>query len=123
LCYSFALWFKQQPECGQFIDALKSGISNGLAFRLVHGTVRKMELVFWATYILYSGDLMLLHVTHPQVSRETPDNDHGNLRVAEKVQQSLGIILHAGDSKIFSVACVTRFIVKRLVQVLSCDAC
>lgn len=81
-------------------------------------TVRKMELVFLTTYILYSGDLMLLHMNHPQVSRETPDNGHGNLHVAEQVQQAVGTITHAGDLKIFSVAHVIRFIVKRYSAVM-----
>jgi hypothetical protein len=48
-------------------------------------TAGKMILVFWTTYIPYSGDLMLLHLILPHVTLGKPliDNVHGSSHVAQ----------------------------------------
>jgi hypothetical protein len=102
----------------QFVDILKT------SFRGPHGiTVRKMILVFWTTFIIYSGDMMLLHlILFMSHSRETPDNVRGNRNVAEQIRQAMSAAVCAGNMKIFSVACVSGYFAKKLLHLVSSDA-
>jgi hypothetical protein len=59
------------------------------------------------------SDASTSHIT------ETPGNVCGSFHVAEQVHSAV----HAGDMKMFSVACVCGFIAKHLLRVVSCDAC
>jgi hypothetical protein len=112
------------PTVGQFVDALKTSIINGLAFRGLRGTNCKED------------DASLLDNLHsllrepeaspsdPSIShiRETTDNVHGNSHVAQQVQQEMGAAVRASDIKMFSVAHVIGFIAKQLLHVVNCDA-
>ncbi|PNF31489.1 hypothetical protein B7P43_G00752 [Cryptotermes secundus] len=56
------------PIVGQFVDALKISIINGLAFRgLGELIMRMMVLLFWIIYNRFSGHLKLLHKILPEV--------------------------------------------------------
>jgi hypothetical protein len=109
------------PTVGQFVDALKSSVINGLGFRGLRGTNCEKD----DTSLLNNLHSLLRGTgaspSDPSTShiRETPDNVHGSSHVAQQVQQKVG----AGDMKMFSVAYVSGFIAKQLLCIVSCDAC
>ena len=56
------------PTLGQFVDALKTSIINGLDFRDLRNTnCRDDILSFWTCYIHSKWNLMFLYHIHPQI--------------------------------------------------------
>jgi hypothetical protein len=113
------------PTVGQFVDALKTSIINGLAFRGLRGTNCEEDdtSVLDNLHSLLRGPDASPSDPSTRHSRETPDNVGGSLHVAEQIQQAVGAAVRAGDMKMLSVAYVSGFIAKHLLRVVSCEAC
>ncbi|XP_023718100.1 uncharacterized protein LOC111870226 isoform X2 [Cryptotermes secundus] len=61
------------PTVGQFVDAMKTSIINGLAFRGLGETNCEDDgLLFWIIYSHFSGHLKLLHEILPHVMTRKP---------------------------------------------------
>jgi hypothetical protein len=113
------------PTVGQFIDALKTSIINGLSFRGLHGTNCKDDgttLLDDLHSFLRASDASPLNSTTCH-GRENPDDVSDSFHVAEKIQQKVAAAVFAGDMEVFSVAYVSGFIARQLLCGVSCDAC
>jgi hypothetical protein len=110
---------------GQFIDALKTSIINGYAFR--SGQISNYE----------DGGATLLDnlqslIRASNASAPMPFTSNGikihrdaseTFHVAEQVQEKVSTAVHAGDMEVFSVACDTGFFARQLLCCVKCDAC
>jgi hypothetical protein len=113
------------PTVVQFLDALKTSIINGLAFRGLQdtnceddGTNHLVDL----HSLLMASDASPLNPTTSH-SRENPDDVSDSFHVAEKTQQKVAADVRAGDMEVFSVAYVSGFIARQLLHGVECDAC
>lgn len=112
------------PTVGQFVDALKTSIINGLAFRGLRGTNCEedgVSLLDNLHSLLRGPDAS---TPDPSTSHtgETHDNVDDSFLVAKQVQQEVRAAVRAGNMKM-SVAYVSGFIAKKLLHVVNCDAC
>ena len=111
------------PSAGQFVDALKTVIINGLAYRSLYGTNRE------------DGGASLLDKLHsflkpsnasstsPLTSHdsETTDSVPDIVHIGKEAQRGVSAAVCACDVKMFSVAYVSGFIAKRLLNDIDCD--
>jgi hypothetical protein len=113
------------PTVGQFVDALKTSIINGLAFRGLQGTNCKDD----GTALLddLHSFLRASNASPPNPStshsRENPDDVSDSFHGLENVQQKVASDVCAGDMEILSVAYVSGFIARQLLHGVECDAC
>jgi hypothetical protein len=110
------------PTVGQFVDARKTNFINGLAFRGLRGTNCKED------------DTSLLDSVHsfvrgPYASPSDPSMSHSIMLMAVAMLRSKydrqwsAAVVQAGDMKIFLVVYVSGFIAKKIIRLVSCDAC
>lgn len=104
---------------GQFVEALRTGFINGLAFRSLHGTNCE-------------GDCTILDKLHSlfrecDASQPVPSTNHSNripngilssIHVAEQIQK-----VSAGDMEALSVAYVSSLTARQVLCSTTCDAC
>jgi hypothetical protein len=109
---------------GEFVDALKTSIINGLAFRGLCGTNCDDD---GATILVNLQSLRA-----PDASSQNPSTSHGketpgdgpeSFHVAQQVQKDTDSEVHAGNMELFSIACVSGTIAREVFRGLSCDAC
>jgi hypothetical protein len=108
------------PTVGQFVDALKPSIINGLAFRDLRNTNwedDKTELLDNLHSLLEGSDASL---PHPSTNHGTGTDGALSIHVAEQVQQEE--VLNC-DMKLLSVAYVSGFIARRVLRSMNCDDC
>jgi len=108
------------PTVGQFLDALKTSIINGLAFRDLRNTNcegDKTELLDNLHSFLEESDAPL---PHPSTNHGTRTDDAVPIHVAEQVQQEE--VLNC-NTKLLSVAYVIAFIARRVLRGINCDDC
>jgi hypothetical protein len=110
---------------GQFLDALKTSIINGLAFSGLRGTNCEDD----GTPLLDDLHLLLkvsdasTPIPSTSHSMENPDDDSDSFRVSKEVQLKVTAAVHAGDMAVLSVAYVSGFIARQLLCSVNCDAC
>ena len=112
------------PSVGQFVDALKTVIINGLAYRgLLDPNCEDDGAILLDN--LHSF-LKPSSVSSPSQSmshdRETTD-DVPFITHANESQEGVRRAIHAGDTKMLSVEYVSGFIARHLLCNGSCDAC
>jgi len=108
------------PTVGQFVDALKTSIINGLAFRDLGNTNcedDKTELLDNLHSFLEECDAS---VPHPSTNHGTGTDGAVSIHVAEQVQQEE--VLYC-NMKLLSVAYVSGFIARRVLRGINCDDC
>jgi hypothetical protein len=110
------------PTVGRFVDALKTSIINGLAFRGLGDTNCEDDgatLLDNLQSFLKEPDAAL---QNPSTShgKETPDTVPESFHVAEQVQKNMGSAVHAGDMEVFSVANVSGSIARQVLRGVSC---
>jgi hypothetical protein len=100
---------------GQFVDALKSGIINGLAFGdLGENNCENVD----ATLLDYlQSFLKAENASSPYPSTihdtEPPDNVPGSFHVAQKREKDIGAAVNIGTMEVFSLAYVSGSIANR----------
>jgi hypothetical protein len=109
----------------QFVDALKTSIVNGLAFRGLCETNFENDgatLLENLQSLLRAPDASS---PNPSTShgKETPDAVTESFHFAQQVQKETGVVVHAGDMEVFSVACISGSIARQVLCGVSCDAC
>jgi len=105
---------------GQFVDALKTSIVNGLAFRDLRNNnceADKTELLDNLHSFLEESDAS---VPHPPTNRGTGTDGDVSIHVAEHLQQEE--VLNC-DMKLLSVAFISGFIARRVLRGIKCDDC
>ena len=109
------------PTVGQFVDALKTSIINGLAFRALSNTNCERD----GTKLL---DNLHSFLEEPDASVPHPSTNHGigaddavPIHVAESVQQEK--LIKCDDMSLLSVAYVSGFIARHLLRDINCDDC
>jgi hypothetical protein len=111
------------PTVGQFVDALKASIINGLTFTGLRGTNCEDD---GATLL---DNLQSLFRVPDAASRkpftshgkETPNDGPESFHVAQQVQKDIGSEVHAGNMEVFSVACVSVIIARQVLRGVSCE--
>jgi hypothetical protein len=108
------------PTVGQFVDALKTSIINGLAFRGLNNTNCERD----GTKLLDNVHSFLeepdASVPHPSTNHGIGADDAVLIHVAEPVQQEKVIKC---DMSLLSVAYVSGFIARHLLRDINCDDC
>jgi hypothetical protein len=108
------------PSVGQFADALKTVIINGLAYRSLYGTNSEDDGVSLL-------DKLHSFFQPSNASSTSPPTSHDSatdiVHIGKEAQCGVGAAVHACDVKMFSVAYVSGFIAKRLLNNSSCDIC
>jgi len=109
------------PTVGQFVDALKARIINGLAYAGLHNANCGGD----DTELL---DNLYSLIKESSASRPNPSTSHGRetvhdglsgSRIAEQVQQEVNDV----DMDLFSVTYVSGFIVRHVLRAVRCDNC
>jgi hypothetical protein len=109
---------KSNPTVGQFVDALKTSIINGLAFRDLRNTNcgdDKTELLDNLHSFLEESDAS---PPHPSTNHSTGTDDAVAIHVAEQVKQE--VVLNC-DMKLLSVAYAIGFIARCVLRGINCD--
>ena len=104
------------PTVGQFVDALKTSIINGLAFRdlrITNCEDNKAEHLDNLHSFLEKSDAS---VPNPSTNHVTGTEGAAPIHVAEQVQEEL---LNC-DMKLLSVAYVSGFIARRVLRGINC---
>ena len=105
---------------GQFVDALKTNIINGLAFR----DLRNINCEDDTTELLDNLHSFLegydVSLSHPSTNHDTGTDGAVPIQVSEQVQQEE--VLNC-DMKLLSVAYVSGFIARRVLRGINCDDC
>jgi hypothetical protein len=105
---------------GQFVDALKTSIINGLAFRDLRNTNcedDKTELLDNLHSFVEESDASL---PHPSTNHGTGIDGAVSIHVAERVQQQE--VLNC-DMKLLSVAYISGFIARHVLRGINCNDC
>jgi hypothetical protein len=113
------------PTVGQFVDALKTSIINGLAFRGLQGTNCEDDgttLLDDLRSFLRASDASPPNPCTSH-SRENPDDVSDSFYGLENVQQKVASDVCASDMEILSVVYVSGFIARQLLHGVECDAC
>jgi hypothetical protein len=110
---------------GLFVDALKTSIISGLAFRGVCETNCEDD---GATLLNNLQSLLRApDATSPNPSsshgKETPDAVPESFHVAQQVQKDTGATVRAGDMEVYSVAHISGSLARQVLHGVSCDAC
>jgi hypothetical protein len=108
------------PTAGQFVDALKTSIVNGLAFRGLRNTNCEddnTEILDNLRTFLGESDASS---SHPSTNNGTGTDDAVAIHVAEQVKQEE--VLNC-DMKHLSLAYVSGFIARRVLRDINCDDC
>jgi len=106
------------PSVGQFVDALKTVIINGLAYRSIFGTNCEDDgaslLGKLHSFLKPSNATS----TSPSTSHdsETTDTVPDIVLIGKEAQHGVSAAVRACDVKMFSVAYVSGFIAKRLLN-------
>jgi len=109
------------PTVGQFVDALKASIINGLAYT----GLRNANCEGDDTELL---DNLHSFLKGSSASRPNPSRSHGRetvhdglsgSRIAEEVQREVNDV----DMRLFSVAYVSGFIARHVLRAVRCDDC
>ena len=109
------------PFLGQFVDALKTAIINGLAYRVGHDS--------WGWWCLSSGQSAFLSQVQCFFTQSVDKSWQGNhwwcsIHCShEWTQEGVCTAIRAGDVKMLSVAYISRFIARCLLCNDRCDAC
>ncbi|XP_033609559.1 uncharacterized protein LOC111870082 isoform X2 [Cryptotermes secundus] len=113
------------PTVGQSVDALKTSIINGLAFRVLGGTNCEDD---GATLL----DNLHSFLREPEAASQNSSTSHGkethagvpeSFHVAQQVQKDISTAVPADDMEVFSVAYVSGSIARQVLRGVSCDAC
>jgi hypothetical protein len=111
------------PTVGQIVDAQKTSIISGLAFRGLcetncedDGATLPDNLQSFRAPDTASRNPSTSH------GKETPDDGPERFHVAQQVQDIFSAV-HAGNTEVFSVACVSGTIARQVLRGVSCDAC
>jgi len=91
-------------------------------------TVRMMVPLFWTSYTHFSSHPMLhqpfhQHSTNTTHCSETTDSVSDIVHTGKEAQCGLSAAVCAHDMKMFSVAYVSGFIAKHLLNNSNCDIC
>jgi hypothetical protein len=106
------------PNVGQFVDALKTSIINGLAFRdLRNPNCEDDKTELLDNSFLEESDASL---PHPSTNHGTGTDGAVSIHIAEQVQQEE--VLNC-DMKLLSIAYVSGFIARRVLRGINCDNC
>jgi len=113
------------PSVGQFVDALKTVIINGLAYRSLCGPNCEDDgasLLDKLHSFLKPSDASS---TSPSTSHddEITDSVPDIVHIGKEAQREVSAAVRACDMKMFSVAYVSGFIAKRLLNNSDCDIC
>jgi hypothetical protein len=111
------------PTVGQFIDAQKTTISNGLAFRGLWGTNCEDDgtsLLDNLQSLLREPDTSL---PNPSTSRCKEKHVPASFHVAQQVQNDIHAAVHADDMEVFSVAYVSGSFARQVHHGVSCNSC
>jgi hypothetical protein len=130
------------PIVGQFVDALKTSIINGLAIRGLCGCIRGRarnpalalppSMIYCASCVEVTGatplDDVQSFVRAPDASPPNPSTNHGketpagmtgSFHVVQLVPEDMGAALHAGHLEVFSVAYVRGSIARQVLRGVS----
>ena len=113
------------PSAGQFVDALKTVIINGLAYRSLYGTNCEDDGASLLDKLHSFLKPSSASSTSPSTShdRETTDSVPDIVHIGKEVQRGVIAAVRACDIKVFSVGYVSGFIAKRLLNNSNCDIC
>jgi hypothetical protein len=113
------------PTLRQSVDALKTNIISGLAFRGLCETNCNDD---GGTFL----DNLQSLLTAPNASSPNPSGNHGKeapydvperFHVAHQVQKDIGTGVHIDDMEVFSVAFVGGSIARQVLHGVNCGAC
>ncbi|PNF15720.1 hypothetical protein B7P43_G12478 [Cryptotermes secundus] len=113
------------PTVGQFVNALKTSIISGLAFRGLGETNCEDD---GATLLDNLQSLFRAPETasrYPSTShdKETPAGMPESFHVTQQVHMDMSPAVPAGEMEVFSVAYVSGSIARQVLHGVSCDAC
>lgn len=113
------------PSAGQFVDALKTVIINGLAYRSLYGTNCEDDGASLLDKLHSFLKPSSASSTSPSTSHdnETTDSVPDIVHIGKEAQRGVSAAVRACDVKMFSVAYVSGFIAKRLLNNSNCDMC
>ena len=113
------------PSIRQFVDALKTVIINGLAYRSLYGSNCEDDGASLLDKLHSFLESSNASSTSPSTSHdsETTDIVPDIFHIGKETQQGVSAAVRAYDVKMFSVAYVSGFIAKRLLNNSSCDTC
>ena len=113
------------PSVGQFVDALKTVIINGLAYRCLYGTNCEDDGASLLDKLHSFLNPSNATSTSPSTSHdsETTDSVPDIVHIGKEAQRDVSVAVRACDVKMFSVAYVSGFIAKRLLNNSNCDIC
>ena len=111
---------ENNPTVGRFVDALKTSIINGLAFRDLRSTNCEDDKTELLDNLHSSLDESDASLPHPSANLGTGTDDAVAIHVAEQVQQEE--VLNC-DMKLLLVAYVSGFVARRVLRVIICDNC
>jgi hypothetical protein len=113
------------PTVGKFVNALKSNIVNGVAFRGLQGSNCEDDdttLLDDQHSLLRASDASPLNPSTSH-SRENPGDVSDSFHVVENVRQKVTPDVRAGEMEVLSAAYVSGFIARQLLHGVECDAC
>ena len=110
---------------GQFVDSLKTVIINGLAYRSLYGTDCEDDGASHLDKLHSFLKPSNASSTSPLTSyeSETTDSVPAIVHIGKEAQHGLNATVRACDMKMFSVAYVSGFIAKCLLNNSNCDIC
>jgi hypothetical protein len=110
---------------GQFVDALKTVIINGLAYRSLYGTNCEDDGASLLDKLHSFLKPSNASSTSPSTSHdsETTDIFSDIFHIGKEARPTVSAAVRACDVKMFSVAYVSGFIAKRLLNNSNCDIC
>ncbi|PNF32279.1 hypothetical protein B7P43_G16945 [Cryptotermes secundus] len=113
------------PTVGQFVDALKTSIINGLAFRGLGETNCEDDGVTLLDNLQSLFRAPEAASRNPSTShdKETPAGVPESFHVAQQVQMDMSPAVPAGDMEVFSVVYVSGSIARQVLRSISCEAC
>jgi len=113
------------PSVGQFVDALKTVIINGLAYRSQFGRNCEDDGASFLDKLHPFLKPSNATSTSPSASHdsETTDTVPDIVHIGKEPQVGVSATVCECDVKMFSVAYVSGFIAKRLLNNINCDIC
>jgi len=114
-----------KQSVGQFADALKTVIINDLAYRSLYGSNFEDECASLLENLHSFLKTSSASSTCPSTSHdsETTDSVLDIVHIGKEAQCGVSATVHACDMRMFSVAYVSGFIAKRLLNNSNCDIC
>jgi hypothetical protein len=108
------------PTVGQFGDALKTSINNGLDFRDLNNTNHEDNKTELLDYLHSLLEEYYIYIPHPSTNHGIGTGDAVAIHVAEQVQEEE--VLNC-EMKLLSVAYIIGFIARHVLPGINCDDC